>query len=112
MAALTATTPIRAGVVTSGGAVAASDTIAGSILGTKGAILEIINGNAASDSVTISDASVTPSGAAAAALAPSVANATSKAFLITPAMADPVTGLVTITHTVTATVTYKLYPLG
>lgn len=112
MAALTATTPTRAGVVTSGGAVAASDTIAGSILGTKGAYLEIINGNAASDSVTISDASVTPSGAAAAALAPSVVNATSKVFLITPVMADPVTGLVTITHSVTSTVTYKLYPLG
>lgn len=112
MAALVATTPVRAGVVTAGAAVAASDTISAGILGTRGALLEIINGNAAPDAMTISDASVTPSGAAAAALAPSVTNATSKAFLILPSMADPVTGLVTITHNPTATVTYKLYPLG
>jgi hypothetical protein len=112
MAALTATTPTRAGVVTSGSAVASSDTITSAVLGAKGVYLEIINGNASPDSVTISDASTTSSGAAAAALAPSVTNATSKIFKITPDMADATTQLVTITHSVTATVTYKLYPLG
>jgi len=112
MAALTATTPTRAGVVTSGAAVAASDTIAVSVLGATGAYLEIINGNASPDSMTISDASTTPTGATATANAPSVTNATSKIFFISPRMADPTTGLVTITHSVTATVTYKLYPLG
>jgi hypothetical protein len=112
MAALTATTPTRAGVVTSGAAVASTDTIALALLGTYGAFLEIINGNASPDSMTISDASTTSSGAAAAALAPSVTNATSKIFKITPSMADPTTGLVTITHSVTTTVTYKLYPVG
>lgn len=112
MAALTATTPTRAGTVTSGAAVAASDTIAIALLGATGAYLEIINGNASPDSMTISDASVTPTGAAATANAPSVTNATSKVFFISPRMADPTTGLVTITHSVTTTVTYKLYPLG
>lgn len=112
MAALTATTPTRAGTVTSGGAVASSDTIAASILGSFGALLEIINGNAAPDSMTISDASTTSTGAAAAANAPSVTNGTSKIFKILPQQADPTTGLVTITHSVTTTVTYKLYPLG
>jgi hypothetical protein len=42
----------------------------------------------------------------------SVTNATSKIFFIHPQQADPSTGLVTITHSVTSTVTYKLYPLG
>lgn len=111
MAALSATTPTRAGVVTSGAAVAASDTIAVAILGAHGAFLEIINGNASPDSMTISDASTTVTGAAAAANAPSVTNATSKIFFISPKQADPSTGLVTITHSVTTTVTYKLYPL-
>lgn len=111
MAALSATTPTRAGATTAGAAVAASDTIAPALLGSFGAYLEIINGNASADSMTISDASTTITGAAAAALAPSVPNGTSKVFKITPAMADPVNG-VTITHSVTATVTYKLYPLG
>jgi hypothetical protein len=112
MAALTATTPTRAGVVTSGSAVAASDTISAAVLGARGALLEVINGNASPDSMTISDATTTSSGAAAAALAPSVTNATSKVFKVTPDMADPTTGLVTVTHSVTTTVTYKLYPLG
>lgn len=111
MAALTATTPTRAGVVTAGAAVAASDTIGSGVLGTRGALLEILNGNAASDVMSISDATVTTSGAAATPVAPTVVNATSRIFKITPDMADA-SGNVTVTHTVTATVTYKLYPLG
>lgn len=112
MSALAATTPTRGGVVVTGSAVASTDTIAVSLLGAKGAFLKIINGNASSDSMTISDSSVTPTGAAATAIAPSVVNATSKVFLITARQADPATGLVTITHSVTSTVTYELYPLG
>lgn len=112
MGALAVTTPTRAGAVTAGAAVAASDTIASALLGSFGAFLEIINGNASPDVMSISDASTTITGAAAAANAPTVTNATSKVFKITPQMADPVTQQVTITHSVTATVTYKLYPLG
>lgn len=111
MGALVATTPTRIGAVTSGAAVAASDTISSTILGTRGALLEILNGNASPDAMTISDATTTSTGAAAAANAPSVTNATSKVFLILPQQADT-NGVVTITHSVTATVTYKLYPLG
>jgi hypothetical protein len=111
MAALTATTPTRAGVATPGAAVAASDTIAASILGSRGALLEIINGNASTDTMSISDASTTVTGAAATALAPTLTTGTNKIFLIHPRMADPTTGLVTVTHSVTSTVTYKLYPL-
>lgn len=112
MAALASIAPTRAGVLSAGAAVAASDTITLTQLGTYGAHLEIINGNAAPDVMTISDASTTSTGAAAAANGPTVANATSRVFKILPQQADPVTGLVTITHTVTATVTYKLYQLG
>lgn len=111
MAALVAITPVRAGVLSAGAAVSASDTIPSSILGARGALLEIINGNASPDVMAISDATVTSSGAAAAANAPTVTNATSKVFKITPDMADA-SGNVTVTHSVTATVTYKLYPLG
>lgn len=112
MGALLSTVPARTGTASNGLGVAASDTIASSLLGTRGAILEILNGNAATDNMTISDASSTASGAAAAANAPTVPNGQNRAFLIRPEQADPVTGLVTITHSVTATVTYKLYPLG
>lgn len=111
MGALALTLPTRAGTVTAGAAVASTDTIARNMLGSRGVLLEIINGNASPDAMTISDASTTPSAAAAAALAPSVTNATSKIFKIHPSMADPISGQVTITHSVTATVTYKMYPL-
>jgi hypothetical protein len=112
MAALTAVVPVRGGVLIAGAAVAASDTINLSLLGVAGALLEIINGNAASDNVTISDGSTTVTGAPASPVAATVVNGTSRAFKITPQMADPTTGNVTITHSITATVTYKLYSLG
>jgi hypothetical protein len=112
MAALTATTPTRAGTASPGAAVASTDTIAVALLGSFGAFLEILNGGGSPDSMTISDASSTPTGAAAAANAPSVTNGTNKVFLITPRMADPTTGLVTIAHSFITSVTYKLYPLG
>lgn len=111
MGALAATTPTRAGVATSGAAVAASDTIARSVMGALGCYLEIINGNASPDSMTISDAGTTPAGTAPATYAATVTNATSKVFFISTKQVDLATGLVTVTHSVTSTVTYKLYPV-
>lgn len=112
MAALTATTPTNTGTVTSGAPVASSDTISTAVMGQRGAYLEIINGNASPDTMTISDAGATPAGNAVGTVAGSVTNATSKVFFIRREQASPTTGLVTVTHSVTATVTYKLYPVG
>jgi len=92
--------------------VAATDTISRAVMGAKGCHLEILNGGGVADNMTISDASSTPSGAAAAANAPSVANGASKIFVISPSQVDLTTGLVTITHSSIATVTYKLYPIN
>ncbi len=114
MAALAATMPTRTGAATPGAPVAASDTISSTALGINGAYLEILNGNAAVDNVTISDAGSTQAGTPLAGgnYSVSVANGTNKAFFVSPKQADPVSGNVTVTHSVTATVTYKLYPLG
>ena len=114
MAALSAITPTNAGATSVGAAVAASDTIARSIMGPKGVYLEILNGNAAVDNMTISDPGSTPSGNAltGGTYAVSVTNGTNKIFYIKPDQVNPATGLVTVTHSVTATVTYKLYPVG
>jgi len=113
MAALTAFTPTLAGVANAGAAVAASDTIAQALLGGQGAYLEIINGNASTDNITISDAGTTRAGNALAGgtYAATVTNGTSKVFFIKPEQVDPSTSLVTVTHSVTTTVTYKLYTL-
>lgn len=112
MAALVATAQARLGTLSPGAAVAATDTISAALLGSKGCLLEILNGNAAPDVMTISDAGATPAGTPGATYSPTVTNATNKVFKIHPSQADPVTGLVTITHSPFATVTYKLYQLG
>ena len=112
MAALTAITPTRAGAVAAPGNVAASDTISAAIIGTKGCLLEIINGNASPDVMAITDAGSSPAGTPVTSYAATVTNATSQVFLIVPAQVNPSTGLVTVTHSVTTTVTYKLFPLG
>lgn len=111
MAALTAVTPTNTGATVAGAAVAASDTISVSQMGPKGCLLEIINGNASPDSVTISDSGSTPAGNSPGTIAGSVTNATNKVFKISRSQAAPSTGLVTITHSVTSTVTYKLYKI-
>lgn len=113
MAALTATIPTNAGTVSAGAAVASSDTIAAALLGKHGALLEIINGNASPDAVTISDAGATPAGNALSGgtIAASVTNATAKVFYIRREQVNPATQVVTVTHSVTPTVTYKLYPV-
>ncbi len=112
MAALTMVVPTRLGTVDAPANVSASDTISASQLGTAGVYLEIINGNASPDSMTISDAGSTPAGVPLASgnYAVTVTNGSSKVFYISPKQADPASGLVTITHSPTATITYKLYP--
>jgi hypothetical protein len=111
MAALSAVTPTVAGVLSAPGNVAASDTIARSAIGPNGAVLEIINGNASSDTMTISDAGLTPAGNAltGGTFSATVVNGTSRSFLIRSDQFDPTTNLVTVTHTQTTTVTYKLF---
>lgn len=114
MAAMTAITPVLAGVASTGTAVAASDTIAQAIMGPNGATLEIVNGGGSVDNMTISDAGLTPAGNAltGGTYAVSVTNGTSKVFKLTNAQVNPATNLITITHSFTTTVTYKLYPVG
>lgn len=112
MAALSATVPTNAGALSAGAAVASSDTISVDVMGPIGCYLEILNGNASPDSMTISDSGLTPSGNALAGgtYAASVTNATNKVFFIKRGQENPSTRVVTVTHSVTATVTYKLYP--
>lgn len=113
MAALTATTPTNTGVVAAPAAVAASDTIAQSVIGPRGAYLKIINGNASPDNITISDHGLTPAGNALTSnqITDTVTNATAQWYFIRPEQVNPATNLVTVTHSVTATVTYELLPL-
>lgn len=112
MAALTATTPVSTGVTYAGAAVSSSDTISATQLGAYGAYLVVINAGASPDTVAISDSGSTPAGNAGTSSGGSVTNATSKVFYISPRAVNVSTGLVTVTHSFTTSVTYVLLPLG
>lgn len=114
MAAMTAITPSNTGTASTGTLVGSSDTVAQSVMGPNGATLEIINASASVDNMTISDNGLTPAGNALTSnqITASVAAGASKVFDLSNAQVNPATGLITITHSQTATVTYKLYPVG
>lgn len=112
MALLTATRPTALGVAWSPQPVSASDTISATDLGQNGAWLVIINGNAATDNVVVSDSSLTQAGNGATAPTNPVVNGTSEVMYINPKAVNQVTNVVTVTHSVTPTVTYVLLPLG
>jgi|SRR5690606_10737221 len=112
MAALTAVTPTIGGVVAAPANVASSDTISRAQLGTRGALLEIINGSGSTDTVGISDAGSTPAGnTLGSAPTATVSAGQSKVFYIRPEQCAS-NGLVTVTHSQTTSVTYKLFALG
>lgn len=114
MAALTAITPVVTGVASTGAAVSASDTIDQSVLGSRGAYLIISNGGGSSDTVTISDYGSTPAGNTLGSnqYTVTVANGAEKVIFIKPSQPNPVTGLVTVAHSFTTTVTYQLFPVS
>lgn len=112
MVAYALTTPARTGTVITGAAVGTSDTISRANVGARGVNLKIINGNAATNTVTISDNSTTAEGAPAASISASVAPSTSQIFRILPAQIHPTNHVVTVTNSVTTTVTYELTPRG
>jgi hypothetical protein len=112
MAALTATRGTPTGATATPGNVAASDTISTAQLGTYGADLIIFNAGVSGDTVAISDSGSTPAGNAGTTSGGSVTNGTNKTFHISRSAADPTTGNVTVTHTLTTGVTYLLIPLG
>lgn len=112
MALLTAIQPTAAGVAWSPAAVSASDTIPASALGTRGAYLVVINGGGSSDTVTVVDASLTPSGNAATNLTNPVANGTTEVMFIPPSTMNTSTLVTTVTHSFTTSVTYVLLPIG
>ena len=113
MAALTATVPTVTGTTDVGAAVSSSDTIDQSILGGRGAYLDITNAGGSSDTVTISDYGTTAAGNALSSnqYTVTVANGSSKVIWIKPQQVNPATGLVTVAHSFTTSVTYELYPL-
>lgn len=98
----------RAGLAPTYGPVASSDTIA-PIVGSM-VFLHVKNGNASANTVTLVDAGRTPAGSAATNPTVTVPATTGDRMIgpLLPTMADPNTGLITVQHSTTATVTCAL----
>ena len=108
MALLTPQVVVKAGLAPAYSAVTASDTItpvSGSQL-----FLHVKNGNASPSTVTIVDGGKTPAGSAATNPTVSVPATTGDRMIgpLSSVFADPATGLITVTYSVTATVTAAL----
>jgi hypothetical protein len=112
MALLNAIRPTAAGVAWSPGVVSSSDTIAQGDLGQLGAVLVVINAGGSADTVTISDAGRSPAGNAATPATVTVPAASARTIYINPRSVDPVTGVVTVTHSFTTSVTCALVAMG
>jgi hypothetical protein len=112
MAALTSIVPSAVGTLAAAAAVSSTDTISQAQLGSNGAFLLVINAGASPDTVAISDSGNTPAGNPGSSSGGTVANATNKVFYINPYAVNPTTGVVTVTHSFTTTVTYYLFPKG
>jgi len=109
MAALTSTSIVTAGVLAASAAVSASDTIAEAQFGSTGVVLRVINGGASPDNVSISDPGLTALGNAGTVVPVAVANGTTKTILIPRSAINSSTGVATVAHSFTTTVTYELY---
>lgn len=85
-------------------AVSASDTITAD---PQGLILEVINGGASPDTVTIVDPGTTPAGSTATNPTQSVAASTRREFRLGPQYANS-SGVITVNHSFTTSVTCNL----
>lgn len=104
MALLTNIQVIGSGTLMVPAAVSASDTVA---VDPSGLIYEVINGGASPDTVTIVDPGATPAGNPGTATGTSVAAGTRREWVLYPSYQNS-SGIITITHSNTTTVTYNL----
>jgi hypothetical protein len=98
--------PGQTKVVVAAAAVASTDTISSSDIGTSGVLLQVINGGGSPINVTISDPNSTAVGNPGTTSAQAVANGTSGWFRILPGHVNPATGLATVAYSGTTSVTY------
>lgn len=108
MALRTATTVTTTATEVEAVAVAASDTIDSSDIGTRGCLLQVINGSGGSINVTLTDPGATPVGNAGTAVAQAVPAGEDRWFKITQHHVNPSTGVATVTYSSATSITCKL----
>ena len=111
MALLTAVSVTGTATNVAAAAVSTSDTIAAGDIGTRGCLLNVINGAGAPINVTLVDPGTTSAGNPATAPPQAVANATDRWFYVSPALVDLATQVATVTFSSATTISYKLIRL-
>lgn len=107
MALLTPTTPAIAGTLAAPGAVSASDTISGNLVG---GALKVYNGSGSSINVTFADPGHTAAGNTGTQAASAIANGAARWYPLLASFVNSSTNLITVTFSGTTTVTYELIP--
>lgn len=108
MALYTATNITPAGVVAAPAAVAASDTIPGSLVSSR-TILEIKNGSGGSINVTFVDPGTTAAGNTGTQAPVAIAAGATRRFRLSSAFVDPDDDLIHVTFSSPTSVTWELY---
>lgn len=111
MALLTAVAVTTSATEVAPAAMSTSDTISAATIGTRGALLNVINGGVSSVDFTAVDPGRTPVGNTVTAPAQAVANGTDRWFYIGPNHVDVATGVATVTLSDATDVDYKLIRL-
>ena len=106
MALITPQTVAKTGTALTYGAVAASDTFVPDSGGTY--VYHVKNGSGASVNVTLTDAGTSPAGNAAVNPVVAVPAGSDRFILVPASYVNPSTGLVTLAHSATASVTAAL----
>lgn len=108
MALRTATTVTTTATEVDPVAVAVSDTIDAADIGTRGCLLQVINGSGGSINVTLQDPGTTAVGNAGTEVAQAVPAGEDRWLRITRNHVDPASGVATVTYSSATSVTCKL----
>ena len=106
MATITAQSVVATGLTPTYSAVSASDQF---LTDPAGLIYHVKNGGASPDTVAISDGGSTTAGNLGQSLTVSVPAGAERLIYVNPALVNPSTGLVTVTHSFTPSVTAALF---
>lgn len=108
MALLPAISVLSTATTVTAAAAGTSNTISAADVGTRGCLINIINGAGAPINVTLEDPTTSAVGNPGTETAQAVANATDRWFRVTPKHVDPATQVATVTLSSATTITYKL----
>lgn len=106
MATITAQSVVATGTTPANGAASASDQF---LADPAGLVYQVKNGGGSTDNVTFSDGGSTQGGNLGQSFTVAVPAGAERLIYVNPALVNPSTGFITVTHSFTTSVTANLY---